>query len=349
MKKTLLLFSIYLFMLVSWPATAAAQQAHADAQAPAQIPAEASAYTPGGNLAQAAPGAGSTAPNAPKAGQIDIIAQDIPPQAHFAAPFDVRFEVAHEPGYITELNKTSLPQGFELTAEKVEKLSPGTSAYQLTFLPFTLGVSTFTAVTFELKEQAGGKTLASVSSEPKNLDVQPVNYFNEKTLREIRPPYIPSSWLIWLLCLVVLGLIIYFARKFYQDIRNRRRTILQTQDNRPPDVIALSKIEALLQSGLWEKAQYKMFYIELGDILREYFWRRFHQDVSSDTSSELLRRARKITQLAPLFSKMREYLNSADLVKFAKVVPSQDTMQQDVNTVREIVRETSPRELKEAR
>lgn len=275
--------------------------------------------------------------------RIGLTAQHVPQQTPFAAAFDTRFEISHTPGYVVELDKESLPEGFELTAEKQEKLSPGTVAYDLTFIPFTLGVSTFTAVTFNLKKQAGAQTLASALSEQVQIDVKPVKYFDEQTLRDIRPPYIPSSLLIWLLCLLVLGLIIYFAWYFYKEIQTRARELSHAQDNRPADEIALSKIEALLQSGLWERAQYKMFYIELGDILREYFWRRFKQDVSSDTSAELLRRARKIPQLKKLLLPLREYLNSSDLVKFAKVIPAQQTMQQDVGCVRKLVKETTPR------
>lgn len=302
--------NLYLFILCLFPLTALAQQ----------------------------PAAPQTAGS-----RINLTAQQVPQQTSFAAAFDTRFELSHTPGYVVELDKETLPEGFELTAEKQEKLSPGTVAYDLTFMPFTLGVSTFTAVTFNLKEQTGGQTLASARSEQVQIDVKPVKYFDEQTLRDIRPPYIPSSLLIWLLCLIVLGLIAYVARKFYKDARSRAKELVQIQDNRPADVIALSQIEALLQSGLWERAQYKIFYIELGDILREYFWRRFKQDVSSDTSAELLRRARKIPQLKNLLLPLREYLNSSDLVKFAKVTPAQQTMQQDVGTVQKLVKETTPR------
>ena len=302
--------NLYLFILCLFPLTAMAQQ----------------------------PTAAQAADN-----RIGLTAQHVPQQTPFAAAFDTRFEISHTPGYVVELDKESLPEGFELTAEKQEKLSPGTVAYDLTFIPFTLGVSTFTAVTFNLKKQAGAQTLASALSEQVQIDVKPVKYFDEQTLRDIRPPYIPSSLLIWLLCLLVLGLIIYFAWYFYKEIQTRARELSHAQDNRPADEIALSKIEALLQSGLWERAQYKMFYIELGDILREYFWRRFKQDVSSDTSAELLRRARKIPQLKNLLLPLREYLNSSDLVKFAKVIPAQQTMQQDVGCVRKLVKETTPR------
>ena len=86
-------------------------------------------------------------------------------------------------------------------------------------------------------------------------------------------------------------------------------------------MIALSKIEALLQSGLWEQQEYKLFYITLSDIFREYLWRRFHLDTSSDTSAELLRRVKNMPQMAPLMYQVRDFV-STETVKFSKVIPS---------------------------
>lgn len=275
--------------------------------------------------------------------QLSLTGQSVPKEASFAQPYDVRFELAHTPGYVVEIDREHLPEKFELTSVQSKELSPGTLSYDLTFLPFTLGPSTFTAVTFDLKEKAGGETLAQASSDAQNVEVKPVKLFKEQTLRDIRPPYIPSGWLLWALIFIVILLLVYYLRRFIQDVRAQKLAVREVRDNRPADVIALDKIQALLQSGLWEKAEYKLFYIELGDILREYFWRRFNQDVSSDTSAELLRRARGVPQLHNLLYPLREYLNSSDLVKFAKVTPSQDLMHKDVKTVRDIVRETSPR------
>ncbi len=274
--------------------------------------------------------------------ELAVTAQQIPQQASFSQPYDVHIELAHTPGYMVEINRATLPKDFELTQANVQALSPGTTAVDMRFLPFTLGRSTFTAVMFELKERPGELTTAQALSEPQPIEVKPVQFFNEQTLRDIRPPYIPVNWLIWLCCAIVLALLIYVLRRFWRDTQEKKLTVQEVQDNRPADIIALSKIQLLLHSGLWEKAQYKLFYIELSDILREYFWRRFGLDVSSDTSAELLRRARKEPQLQSLLIPLREFLNSADLVKFAKVVPQAQTTQQDVRTVQTIVRQTTP-------
>lgn len=277
-----------------------------------------------------------------RAQEISFTAQNAPEKVSFAQPFDVSFEIAHTPGYVPELDKDSLAQGFELTRSEKRVLSPGTAAYDLTLMPFTLGPSTFT-VTFLLKDQEGGRTLAQAVSDSKPLTVQPVQYFKEKTLRDIRPPYIPSNRLIWLLCALVLVLIVYFARRWWRDMREERILLRQEQDTRPADIIALSKIQILLQSGLWEKAEYKLFYSELDNILREYFWRRFGLDVSSDTSAELLRRARAVAELHTLMTALKEYVQSSDLVKFARLIPSADLMRRDVYDVQTLVKQTAPR------
>lgn len=274
--------------------------------------------------------------------QVQITQQDIPPQASFAQPFDVRFELAHTPGYQVELDEKSLPQDFLLTRQKQEIISPDALAYDLTFLPVTLGASTFTAVNFVLLD-ANRQSVAQTESKSTPVQIAEVQFFKDKKMRDIRPPYIPSSWVWWLLSAIVLGLLIYFLRRFWRDARAAKAT-QPIVDLRPADVIALDKIHLLMQSGLWEKQQYKLFYTELENILREYLMRRFHLDVSSDTSAELLRRARQIPQLLALQPQLRQYLNSSDLVKFAKATPDNSTMQQDVLQVRTVVQNTSPQQ-----
>ena len=197
--------------------------------------------------------------------ELHLTQQTIPQESSFAQPFDVRFEVTHTPGYQLSLDKESLPEGFRLTSEKLDPLSPGTATYQLSFLPFTLGVSTFTAITIHL-QNSDGQNVASVSSDEKQVTVKPVQFFKDKNMRDIRPPYIPVGWMWWLLCAIVLAALIWLLRHFWHDVRESHEQAKHLQDNRPADVIALAKIQFLLQSGLWETAQYKLFYIELSDI-----------------------------------------------------------------------------------
>jgi hypothetical protein len=272
---------------------------------------------------------------------IELTEQQIPPQGSFAQPFQTRFQLTHTPGYQVVLDKETLPKDFALSQEKTEILSPQTLAYELTFLPFTLGASTFTAVTFQLQDNQG-KAIQQIQSAETQVKIEPVQFFKDKKMRDIRPPYIPSSWLWWLLALLVLIALVVLIKRISRKVKQHTQEAALKPDNRPAHVIALSKINLLLQSGLWENQQYKLFYIELGDILREYFWRRFGLDVSADTSTELLRHARAVPELAPLYAELRDYLKSADLVKFAKYTPDEDTMHKDVGIVQKTVQKTIP-------
>ena len=278
--------------------------------------------------------------NGLSAQEIALTGQHIPPQGSFAQPFQTRFEISHTPGYQVVLDKENLPKDFALTQEKEENLSPGTLAYELTFLPFTLGPSSFTAVGFLLQD-GDGQTVNQTSSGDVTVKIEPVQLFKDNKMRDIRPPYIPSSWLGWLMVLAALLTLIILIVHILRRVKHHAEQVSVLKlDRRPAHVIALSKINLLLQSGLWEAQEYKLFYIELGEILREYLWRRFNLDVSADTSAELLRHIRTVPDLTSLYAELRDYLKSADLVKFAKYVPDENTMHKDVGIVQKTIQQT---------
>lgn len=272
--------------------------------------------------------------------EINFTTQEFPKEASFAQPFDVHLEVSHTPGYTPKLDEESVPEGFEMISQNAQTLSPGTAAYDITLMPFTLGVSTFTALSVDLLDHAATQ-VAKAQIQEARITIKPVKFFKDNTLQDIRPPYIPMGWLGWLICLLLIGLLIYLSRHSWEKVQ-AKRAAAKEQDLRPADVIALSKIQMLLQSGLWENAHYKLFYIELEEIFKEYLWRRFHLDTSADTSVELLRRVRKEPLLESFTQLLREYLASSDLVKFAKVTPDQTIMQRDVQTVQLVVKKTPP-------
>lgn len=272
---------------------------------------------------------------------IHLIRQTSPQTGSFAAPLALEFELSHAPGFQVKLDKKTEPEGFLISQAQARADSPGTSTYFVTALPFTLGKSTFTAVTFNLTDTQGN-VRASAQSEPFYINISPVHYFNDKELKEIRPPYIPADPLFWagtvLLAAALAALVYWFIRRLH----HRAKTVSAVQDNRPSDEIALSKIDALLNSGLWEQQQYKVFYITLADIFREYLWKRFGVDASADTSAELLRRVKNLPQMAPLLSPLKEFLSSGDLVKFAKMVPTEPQRNKDVTFLRGAVQATAP-------
>ncbi len=278
--------------------------------------------------------------NLAAAQEISITSAQAPEKIPFAKPFAVQYEISHTPGYDVEIEEGSLSPDFEITQSAFDRRSPETGLYDFTAVPFALGKSTFT-VTFLLTKD--GKTAAWTEKELP-IEITRVQIFNDKELREIRPPKTPAGWLSWLLgILVVLALIyaIYCWRRYHTH--EALRLEIQ-EDLRPCDEIALSKIDALIDSGLWERKEYKLFYISLCAILREYLWRQLKIDTSADTSYELLRRVKTIPVMQPLLMPLKDFLNSGDLVKFAKAEPTETVRNKDIDTLRLIVRETTPKE-----
>lgn len=271
--------------------------------------------------------------------EIRVSTGNAPQKVPFAQPFALQYSVTHTPGYDVSVEDKSFSPDFEVTQTAFSRQSPETGLYDFTVVPFTLGKSTFT-VTFALT-QNGKAAVQETQATP--LEITPVKLFNDKKLREVRPAQVPANWLAWALILLALfgtGYVIYAWKK---RLANTTLRINAQEDPRPNDEIALSKIEALLNSGLWERRAYKLFYITLTDILREYLWRQFRADTSADTSAELLRRAKTIPQMQKLLVPLKDFLNSGDLVKFAKAEPEETVRNKDVQLLREIVRETTPK------
>lgn len=264
-------------------------------------------------------------------------AQTVP----FAQPFAVQYAISHSPDYQVELDEDSLPTDFEITQTNVVKNSPATQTYDFTVIPFTLGKSTFT-VTFNLTQE--GKTLAQ-TQDPIFIEITPAKTFPDEKLREIRGPHVPASLWAWLVAFLAALALIYVLHLWRKKITENTLQVQQQEDSRPCNVIALSKIDALLNSGLWEKEEYKLFYVSLSDILREYLWRQFKIDASADTSAELLRRVKNMPQMAPFLYQLRDFLSSGDLVKFAKAIPNEQIRNKDIQILREIIVETSPKEI----
>lgn len=258
-----------------------------------------------------------------------------------AKPFTLQYDISYTPQQSqVELDKDSLSPDFEVTQATFTPQAPGSGTYRLTAMPFALGKSTFT-VTFLLTQN--GKAIAK-TNDAAPISIAPANVFRDKKLREIRPPHLPSGWWKWLLALLLATILLYVFL-----IRRQRKTlgaltVRTEEDKRPCDQIALAKIKALLASGLWERQAYKLFYITLGDILREYLWKRFSTDVSADTSTELVRHVKNIPALEPLLSPLKDFLNSGDLVKFAKAQPQESTRNRDVQFLRTLVQTTAPQE-----
>ncbi len=103
----------------------------------------------------------------------------------------------------------------------------------------------------------------------------------------------------------------------------RRRFSPPVVVERPAHEVALEALGKLRRARLLEDGRQPEFYVRLSAIVREYVERRFHVRAPEMTTEEFLRAAKVSRELPVEYrSRLGGFLGEADLVKFARHVPS---------------------------
>jgi hypothetical protein len=161
------------------------------------------------------------------------------------------------------------------------------------------------------------------------LEVQTLEVDTSKDIIDIKPPiHVPVSFQeIWpWLVLGLLGLlfmlgIIYFIKKRKKSepiIQIRKKPVL------PPHQIALDALESLKRKKLWQSGKIKSYHTELTDIVRRYIENRFDIQAIEMVTFEILVAMQRTVATDEAKEKLKEMLELADLVKFAKEKPLPD-------------------------
>ena len=83
----------------------------------------------------------------------------------------------------------------------------------------------------------------------------------------------------------------------------------------------MERLSNLEEEQLWQKGEIKTYQSKLTYIVREYLENRFDIQALESTTNEIVQQLNKEDIPVELRTKMREMLNVADLVKFAKASP----------------------------
>lgn len=167
----------------------------------------------------------------------------------------------------------------------------------------------------------------------------PVNAVTDQpvddTLRgELRPvPIHPSLKTLsgYVAILVLVALLMALGIHLLGRIQRRIRILRMSPKER-----ALHELEALLARRLVEAGQVKDFYVELTLIVRRYIERRHQVRAPEQTTQEFLRAVSADSRFAPqVVNRLRQFLEAADLVKFAAWNPDGSAVENAVGTARE--------------
>ncbi len=160
-------------------------------------------------------------------------------------------------------------------------------------------------------------------------------------IREIKPPVeIPSGyeWLWWTLGVLAVVIAAWLLWRWWQK-RKAQVAIV-------PVVPAHVRARQKLRAALTLIAQPKPFCIAVSDAARAYLEERFNFHAPERTTEEFLRELSATELLAkPQKESLGKFLESCDLVKFAKYTPGEPELRELYGSALRLVDETEPREV----
>ena len=150
------------------------------------------------------------------------------------------------------------------------------------------------------------------------------------------------AWWPWLLA-AALGALAWEAwRRWRARPRPEGGSPEPAEPPVPPEAAAERAIAALAAEGLWERGEHAAYYLRLTDILRVYLEARYAEPATAMTSVEVARLVKAKQPDLKISGSVREILQRADLVKFARIKPDAEDGPRDAGSVLEIVRATTP-------
>lgn len=110
----------------------------------------------------------------------------------------------------------------------------------------------------------------------------------------------------------------------------------------PPYDLAIQRLQQLQTRNLPGSGREKEYYTELTDILRQYLDGRFGINAMEMSSTQIIDTLRHNKETRPGSDLMKQILEIADFVKFAKVRPLPDDNVRSFNSAMKFVEDSKP-------
>jgi len=162
-----------------------------------------------------------------------------------------------------------------------------------------------------------------------------------ESLRDIKGPVLfPSNYL--LLVITLLALLAGGMYALMRFLRTKKEEVEEIPvDPRMPWEIAAEQFDELEKSSLLEDGQFKTYYSQLSGIIRSYFENQFDIKAPEMTTEEFLWSLDKSHHLTSSQNDtLKQFLNSCDIVKFAKYIPQIKEGKESIQLARKLVEET---------
>jgi hypothetical protein len=261
--------------------------------------------------------------------------------------FHIRLQIPETSTFVWPTIGDTLPEKLEVVgASKIDttRLGDGYMNVEqiLTLTAFDSGYYVVKPLRFEY----GQNNSASVQTEPYLLNVFSVEVDTTLAIKPIKGPMAAPMtfaemlpWILGFLALIIAGgLVFYFLinKKQKEPI-----SFAPPKPKIPPHRLALDELEKLRNEKLWQHDKLKDYYTRLTDILRVYIEGRFKITAMEMTSWEIIHAFAGARIEKENLTMLREILEEADMVKFAKYKPLPDIHERMMTSAVAFVRNTA--------
>lgn len=223
-------------------------------------------------------------------------------------------------------------------------------------IDYQLPVQSFDSGFYRLPSIAFAVGHDTVYSKPLMLKVVPVlvdantpisDYANvsdpeNKSIFDIIPDWVLNYWWVILIVILVIVASILAWIKYRKD-----GYIIPKKPQPTPYELAIMRLQDLKAKKLWESGMEKEYYTDLTDILRIYMYGRFGINAMEMTSRQILGVMKNSKELRGERDYIRQILNMADFVKFAKVRPLPDDCIASYENAFKFLEDTKPQPVEE--
>lgn len=148
-----------------------------------------------------------------------------------------------------------------------------------------------------------------------------------------------SKWVaIGLGALALIAAVFYFVKK---RVRNKVPKAIEAPE-RPLVERILSALDKLEKERVWQQGDHKGYQSRVTDLLRGYIEERYQVPAMESTTEELMNELRVSPLNTDQRGQLENMLRAADMVKFAKALPSPQENEQMMVGATRFVRDTAP-------
>jgi hypothetical protein len=229
----------------------------------------------------------------------------------------------------------------EWTTDKAEKKNADSLNYKYIISLYEVEQCTIPAVPFIQTLAGKNDTLLSKPMPVRLVLIRNTDSANT-SIKDLKPQQTAGSpsfaWLWLVLGAGALTALFFFARRFL----GKRTRAAHSVPPKPPYEEAIEALRMLEEQQYLGKGMLREHVFGLSDILKRYIERRFDVNAAEFTTEEMLGWI-MTSSLEPPEKKIAEWFFAAtDPIKFAKMLPDNDTLHRFGHEVRQFLEQTRP-------